>query len=68
MVGGNNVFATSASPAVGPEQKKLAMSPSPTVHGGHSMINTKDETFEYLLHAVFVVDTTWGDKLEPVRI
>ena len=24
-------------------------------------------TFEYILHAAFVADTIWGDKLEPAR-
>ena len=41
------------------------MSASSTVHGGHH--DTKYVTFEFLLHAAFVADEFWGDKLEPAR-
>ena len=41
------------------------MSPSTIDHGGQ--YDTKYVTFEQLLHAAFVADTIWGDKLEPAR-
>ena len=40
------------------QNKKMAMSPSSTVHGGR--YETKYVTFEYLLHAAFVADTILG--------
>ena len=43
------------APVLGPEQKKVAMSSSSTVHGGQ--YDAKYVTFEYLLHAAFVADT-----------
>ena len=50
-------------------KKKLAMSPSSTVHDGQydGQYDTKYVTFEQLLHAAFMVDRIWVDKLEPVR-
>ena len=48
-----------------PEHKSLAISPSSTVHGGQ--YDTEYVTFEYPLHAGFVVDTIWGENLEPAR-
>ena len=45
--------------------KKLALSPSSTVHGGQ--YDTKYVTFELLLHAAFVADESWSDTLEPAR-
>ena len=44
----------------------MAMSPPSTVHGGQHDI--KYVTYELLLHAAFVADTVWDDKLEPARI
>ena len=57
-------FGISASPRSF-TKKKLAMSPSATVHGGQH--DTKYVTFESLLHATFVADESWGDMLEPAR-
>ena len=51
------------APVLGLQQKKLARSPSSTVHGGQH--DTKYVTFELLLHAVFVADEIWGFMLEP---
>ena len=48
-----------------PEHKSLAMSPSSTVRGGQ--YDTECVTFEYPLYAGFVVDTIWGENLEPAR-
>ena len=45
--------------------KKLAMSPSSTVHGGQH--DTKYVTFELLLHAAFVADEFRDFMLEPAR-
>ena len=42
------------------------MSSSSTVHGGQ--YDTQYVAFETLVHAAFVADTIWGDKLEPVHI
>ena len=46
----------SASPR--PLTKKLAMSPSSTVHGGQ--LDNKYVTFELLVHAAFVADEILG--------
>ena len=46
--------------------KKLAVSPSSTVHGGQH--DTKNATFELLMHAAFVADEIWGFMLEPAGI
>ena len=54
------------APVLGPQQKKLAMSPSSTAHGGQH--DTKYVAFEFLLHAAFVADEIWGFVLEPARI
>ena len=45
--------------------KKLAISPSSTVHGGRH--DTQCVTFELLLHAAFVADEIWGFMLAPAR-
>ena len=39
------------------------MSTSSIVYGGQD--DTKYVTFEQLLHAAFMADKIWGDKLEP---
>ena len=49
-----HVFTTSASPINRFSIKKLAMSPSSTVHGGEH--ESKYVAIELLLHAVFVAD------------
>ena len=51
------------APVLGPEQQKLAMSASSTVHGGQR--DTKHITFELLMHAAFVADEIWDFMLEP---
>ena len=53
------------APVLGPEQQKLAMSASSTVHGGQR--DTKHITFELLMHAAFVADEIWDFMLEPAR-
>ena len=58
-----HVFSASASVR---STKKLAMSPSCTVHGGRH--DTKYVIFELLMHAAFMADEIWGDMLEPARI
>ena len=58
-----HIFGASASPRS--LTKKLAMSPSSTVHGGQH--DTKYVTFELLMHAAFVADKIWGFMLEPAR-
>ena len=58
-----HILGASASPKS--LTKKLAMSPSSTVHGGQH--DTKCVTFELLLHAAFVADEIWGFMLEPAR-
>ena len=45
--------------------KKLALSPSSTVHGGQ--YDTKYVTFKLLMHAAFVADEIRGFMLEPGR-
>ena len=53
------------TPVQGPEQKKVAMSSSSTVHGGQ--YDTKYVlyvTLEYLLHAAFVAETIWSVYLK----
>ena len=45
--------------------KKMAMSPSSTVHGGQH--DARYVTFELLMHAAFVADEIWGFMLEPAR-
>ena len=47
------------------KEKKLAVSPSSTVHGGQH--DTKYVIFELLLHAAVVADKIWGFMLEPAR-
>ena len=59
-----HIFGASASPRS--FTKKLAMSPSSTVHGGQ--YDTKYVTVELLLHAAFAADEIWGFMLEPARI
>ena len=59
-----HIFGASASPRS--LTKKLAMSPSSTVHGGQH--DTKYVTFELLMHAAFVADEIWGFMPEPARI
>ena len=53
------------APVLGPYKKKLAMSPSSTVHGGQN--DTKYVTYELLMHAALVADEIWGGALEPAR-
>ena len=55
----------SASPR--PLTKKLAMSPSSTVHGGQHDSKYCYVTFELLMHAAFVADEIWGFMLEQAR-
>ena len=58
LVGGGTL--SPLAPVLGPEPFFfLAMSPSPTVHGGQ--YDTKYVTFEYLLHAAFV-----GERISVV--
>ena len=59
-----HIFGASASPRS--LTKKMATSPSLTVHGGQH--DTKYATFESLMHAAFVADEIWGFMLEPARI
>ena len=61
MIGRDTLSAR--APVLGPLTKKLAMSPSSTVHGGQH--DAKYVTFEVLLHAAFVADEIWGFMLEP---
>ena len=61
---GRDTFSALA-PVLGPQQKKLATSPSCTIHGDQD--DTKHVTFELLLHAAFVADELWSDMLEPAR-
>ena len=58
-----HIFGASASPRS--LTKKMAMSPSSTVHGGQH--DTKYVTFELLLHAAFVANEIWDFMLEPAR-
>ena len=60
-----HIFGAIASPIASPRSltKKVALSPSSTVHGGQH--DTKYVAFELLLHAAFVADEIWGDMLEP---
>ena len=53
-------------PVLHPQQQKLGMSPSSTVHGGQH--DTKYVTFELSLHAAFVADEIWGFMLKPARV
>lgn len=46
-------------------EKKLGMLPSSIVHGGQ--YDSKNVTFELLLHADFVADEIRVDMLEPAR-
>ena len=62
---GRDTFSAPA-PVLGPQQKKLALSPSSTVRGGQH--DAKCLTFELPSHATFVTDGNWGDTLEPARI
>ena len=55
-----HIFGASASPRS--LTKKLAMSPSSTVHGGQH--DTKYVAFELLMHAAFMADEIWGFLLE----
>ena len=50
-----HIFDASTSPRS--FKKKLAMSPSSTVHGGQ--YDTKYVTVELILHAAFVADEIW---------
>ena len=61
---GRDTFSVPA-PVLGPSQKKLAMSPSSTVHGGQH--DAKYVTFELIMHAAFVADSIWVFMLEPAR-
>ena len=54
------------APVLGPQTKKMAMSPSSTVHGGQH--DTRCMTFELLMHAAFVADEIWVVMPEPARI
>ena len=56
------IFGASANPR---PLQKMAMSPSSIVHGGQH--DTKYVTFEFLMHAAFVVDGIWGFMPEPAR-
>ena len=58
-----HIFGASASPRS--SNKKMAMPPSSTVHGGQH--DTKYVTFELTMHAAFVADEIWGFILEPAR-
>ena len=58
-----HIFGASASPRS--LTKKMAMSPSTTVHSGQH--DAKYVTFELLMHAAFVADEIWGDTIEPGR-
>ena len=60
-----HIFGASASPR-SLTKKKLAMSPSSTVHGGQH--DTKYVTSELLTHAAFVADEILGFMPEPARI
>ena len=53
------------APVLGLYRKKLARSPSSTVHAGQH--DTKYASFELLLHAAFVADEISGDMLVPAR-
>ena len=59
-----HIFGASASPSS--LTKKMAMSPSSTVHDGQH--DTKYVTFELLMHAAFVADEIWGVMPEPARM
>ena len=61
---GRDTFSVLA-PVLGPLTKKMAMSPSSTVHGGQH--DTQYVTFELQIHAAFVTDEIWGFMLEPAR-
>ena len=61
---GRDTFSVLA-PVLDPLTKKLAMSPSSTVHGRQH--DAKHVTFELLMHAAFVADEIWGFMLEPAR-
>ena len=61
---GRDTFSV-LEPVLAPQQKKMAMSPSSTVHDGQH--DTKYVTFELLMHAAFVADEIWGFMLEPAR-
>ena len=58
-----HIFGASASPRS--ITKKMAMSPSSTVHGGQH--DTKYVTFELIMHTAFVADEIWGFTFEPAR-
>ena len=58
-----HIFRASASPRS--LTKKMAMSPSSTVHGVQH--DTKYVAFELLMHAAFVADEIWGFMPEPAR-
>ena len=58
-----HIFGASASPRS--LTKKLAMSPSSTVHGGQD--DTEVVTFVLLSHEAFVADKIWGFTLERAR-
>ena len=58
-----HIFDASASPRS--LNKKQAMSPSSTVHGGQ--YDTTYVTVELILHAALVADEIWDDMLEPAR-
>ena len=62
---GRDTFSVLA-PVLGPLTKKMAMSPSSTVHGRQH--DTKYVTFELLMHAAFVADEIWGFIPEPARM
>ena len=58
-----HIFGASASRAS--LTKKMAISPSSTVHGGQH--DTKYVTFDLLMHAAFVADEILGFMPEPAR-
>ena len=58
-----HIFGASASPRS--LTKKLVMPPSSTALGGQH--NTKNVTFELLVHAPFVANEIWGFMPEPAR-
>ena len=61
---GRDTFSALA-PALGPQQKKLAVT---LFHCSWRQHDTRYATFELLLHAAFVADEIWGFMLEPARV
>ena len=58
-----HIFGASAGPRS--LAKKIAVSPSSTVHSGQH--DAKYVTSELLLHATFVADEIWSEMIEPAR-